>query len=63
GLLMSPAKQEQLNDLIQKVLALDEVKSCEPDELLPKMKYHLLEAGEKVQCTSSSPAYLSLPNP
>ena len=54
GLLMSPAKQEQLNDLIQKVLSLDEVKSCEPDELLPKMKYHLLEAGEKVQRTSSS---------
>ena len=54
GLLMSPAKQEQLNDLIQKVLALEEVISCEPDELLPKMKYHLLEAGEKVQRTSSS---------
>jgi len=54
GLLMSPAKQEEFNDLIQKVLALDEVKSCEPDELLPKMKYHLLEAGEKVQRTSSS---------
>ncbi len=54
GLLMSPAKQEEFNDLIQKVLALEEVKSCQPDELLPKMKYHLLEAGEKVQRTSSS---------
>lgn len=54
GLLMSPAKQEEFNDLIQKVLALDEVKDCEPDELLPKIKYHLLEAGEKVQRTSSS---------
>lgn len=54
GLLMSPAKQEEFNELIQKVLALEEVKSCEPDELLPKMKYHLLEAGEKVQRTSSS---------
>ena len=54
GLLMSPAKQEKFNQLIQKVLALEEVKSCEPDELLPKMKYHLLEAGEKVQRTSSS---------
>ena len=54
GLLMSPAKQEEFNDLIQKVLALEEVQSCEPDELLPKMKYHLLEAGEKVQRTSSS---------
>ena len=51
---MSPAKQEKFNQLIQKVLALEEVKSCEPDELLPKMKYHLLEAGEKVQRTSSS---------
>jgi len=54
GLLMSPAKQENFNNLIQKVLALEEVKSCEPDELLPKMKYHLLEAGEKVQRTNSS---------
>ncbi len=54
GLLMSPAKQEEFNELIQKVLALEEVKSCQPDELLPKMKYHLLEAGEKVQRTSSS---------
>ena len=54
SLLMSPVKQEEFNELIQKVLALDEVKSCKPDELLPRMKYHLLEAGEKVQRTSSS---------
>jgi len=53
GLLMSPAKQEELNELIQQVLALEEVQNCEPDELLPRMKYHLLEAGEKVQRTSS----------
>jgi len=54
GLLMSPTKQEEFNSLIQKVLALEEVQSCEPDELLPRMKYHLLEAGEKAQRTSSS---------
>jgi hypothetical protein len=54
GLLMSPAKQEEFNDLIQQVLSLEEVKACTPDELLPRMKYHLLEAGEKVQRTSSS---------
>lgn len=54
GLLMSPAKQEEFNDLIQQVLSLAEVKACTPDELLPRMKYHLLEAGEKVQRTSSS---------
>lgn len=54
GLLMSPAKQEEFNDLIQKVLSLEEVIACTPDELLPRMKYHLLEAGEKVQRTSSS---------
>ena len=53
GLLMSPSQQEEFNQLIQKVLALEEVKSCQPDELLPKMKYHLLEAGEKVQRTNS----------
>lgn len=54
NLLMSPAKQEEFNRLIQNVLALEEVQTCQPDELLPKMKYHLLEAGEKVQRTSSS---------
>jgi len=54
GLLMSPVKQEEFNTLIQKVLALEEVQSCEPDELLPRMKYHLLEAGEKAQRISSS---------
>ncbi len=54
GLLMSPAKQEKFNQLIQDVLALPDVQACTPDELLPKMKYHLLEAGEKVQRTSSS---------
>ena len=54
GLLMSPAKQEKFNQLIQDTLALEDVQACTPDELLPKMKYHLLEAGEKVQRTSSS---------
>jgi len=54
SLLMSPVKQEEFNNLIQQVLQLEEVKSCQPDELLPRMKYHLLEAGEKVQRTSSS---------
>ncbi len=54
SLLMSPVKQEEFNELIQQVLQLDEVKSCQPDELLSRMKYHLLEAGEKVQRTSSS---------
>ncbi len=54
GLLMSPAKQEKFNQLIQDVLVLPDVQACTPDELLPKMKYHLLEAGEKVQRTSSS---------
>jgi flagellar motility protein MotE (MotC chaperone) len=53
-LLMSPAKQEKFNQLIQDVLALPDVQMSTPDELLPKMKYHLLEAGEKVQRTSSS---------
>lgn len=54
GLLMSPSKQEEFNKLIQNVLMLPDVQACTPDELLPKMKYHLLAAGEKVQRTSSS---------
>jgi LPS O-antigen subunit length determinant protein (WzzB/FepE family) len=35
SLLMSPVKQEEFNELIQQVLQLEEVKSCQPDELLP----------------------------
>jgi flagellar motility protein MotE (MotC chaperone) len=54
GLLMSPARQEKFNQLIEEMLALPDVQTCTPDELMPKMKYHLLEAGEKVQRTSSS---------
>jgi hypothetical protein len=53
GLLMSPAKQDRFNQLIQDVLALPDIQTSTPDKLLPKMKHHLLEAGEKVQRTSS----------
>lgn len=52
--LMSPARQDELNELVRRVLALEEVRSLEPDELLPHIKFRLMEAGEKVQATSAS---------
>lgn len=53
-LLISPARQDELNDLVRRVLALEEVRSLSPDELLPQIKFRLMEAGEKVQQTSAS---------
>ncbi|MGR9107533.1 MAG: DUF3375 domain-containing protein [Gammaproteobacteria bacterium] len=51
--LMSPARQQELNDLIQRVLGVTEIQELKPDELLPRIKFHLLEAGEKVQRTGA----------
>lgn len=51
--LMSPARQQDLNDLIRQVLELKEIQTLSPDELLPRIKFHLLEAGEKVQRTGA----------
>jgi hypothetical protein len=36
---------------VARTLALDEVAGLEPDELLPRIQFHLLEAGDKVQRT------------
>lgn len=52
--LMSPARQEELQEMTRKVFDLKEVKALEPDELLPRIKLRLLEAGEKVQRTSAT---------
>jgi hypothetical protein len=52
--LMSPGRQDELNDLVRRVLTLQAVQSLVPDELLPHIKFRLMEAGEKVQQTSAS---------
>jgi hypothetical protein len=49
--IMSPDRQEELSELVARTLALDEVAGLEPDELLPRIQFHLLEAGDKVQRT------------
>lgn len=53
NLLMSPKKQEQFDAALQQVLALPELHTEQPHELLSKIKYHLLDAAEKVQRTNS----------
>ncbi|HEY9766836.1 MAG TPA: DUF3375 domain-containing protein, partial [Chroococcales cyanobacterium] len=55
--LMSPVRQEELQELIRKVLALDDIRTLGDlgsDELLPQLKFQLMEAGEKVQRTSAT---------
>ena len=52
--LMSPARQEELQALMEKLLALEEVRGLPPDDLLPRLKARLVEAGEKVKKTTAS---------
>lgn len=52
--LMTPARHEELNELVRRVLELGEIRELGTDELLPHIKYHLMEAGEKVQRTSAT---------
>ena len=52
--LMSTARQDELTALVARTLALEPVGALAPDELLPRLQYHLLEAGEKVQRTSAT---------
>ena len=49
--IMSPERQEELSQLVERTLRLDDVAELQPDELLPRIQFHLLEAGEKVQRT------------
>lgn len=44
--LMSPARQEELTALLEKVLELDPVRELEPDQRLSRVHYDWLEAGE-----------------
>lgn len=49
--LMSPARQEELSSLLQRVFTLAPVQSLEPDRRLLRMHYDWLEAGETAQRT------------
>lgn len=44
--LMSPARQDELSELLEKVMALDPVRELEPDPRLRRVHYDWLGAGE-----------------
>ncbi len=50
-LLMSPVRQEELTDLLQKVFDLPAVKDLEPDTRFKRIHYDWLAAGEHTQRT------------
>lgn len=49
--LMSPARQEELGELLQRVLELEPVRDLGPDQRLSRIHYDWLEAGEATQRT------------
>jgi hypothetical protein len=49
--LMSPARQEELSGLLERILALAPVKELNPDRRLGRIHYDWLEAGEAAQRT------------
>lgn len=50
-LIMSPARQEELSDLLHRVFELEAVKALSPDKRLKRVHYDWLEAGEHTQRT------------
>ena len=46
--LMTPVRQTELNDLLVRVLNLPEIQELSRDRFLHDIKFHLLDAGEKV---------------
>ncbi len=49
--LMSPTRQDELKEMLQKIFKLPEVKSEEFNSFLPNIDRHLLDVGEKVYRT------------
>jgi len=52
-LLMSPARQLELQELLGRVYGLEEIRELDPDAFLARIKFFLLEAGEKVYTTGN----------
>ena len=52
GLLMSQAKQDELDDLIDLIIHLPEIQEIKKDDTLDGLKSHLIEAGERVNITN-----------
>ncbi|MCP4702736.1 MAG: DUF3375 domain-containing protein [Gammaproteobacteria bacterium] len=51
--LMSPARQTELENLLDTVFRLQAIQALEPDNFLQGIKFYLLEAGEKVYKTNN----------
>jgi flagellar motility protein MotE (MotC chaperone) len=49
--LMSPARQEELSALLERILSLDPIAETRPDQRLRRIHYDWLEAGEAAQRT------------
>jgi hypothetical protein len=49
--LMSPARQEELSQLLERVMALESIQTLSPDKRLTRVHYDWLEAGEVAQRT------------
>jgi hypothetical protein len=52
-LLMTPAYQAELQQMLDSIYRLEEIQELHPDPFLEKIRYSLLEAGEKVYTTAN----------
>ncbi|MCF6291102.1 MAG: DUF3375 domain-containing protein [Desulfobacterales bacterium] len=52
-LLMSPDRQQELQTLLDKLYAIEEIEELQPDPLLARIRYLLLDAGEKAYKTAN----------
>lgn len=52
--LMNPGKQEELDELIDKILALDELKDVKNNNQIGMLKENLVDSGDKVNKTTRS---------
>ncbi|MCB2181617.1 MAG: DUF3375 domain-containing protein [Desulfobulbaceae bacterium] len=52
-LLMSPERQQELQELLHRIYQIEEIAELEPDPFLARIKFFLLEAGEKVYKTGN----------
>ncbi len=49
--IMSPASQEELQSLLDQILALPEIRALDGDERLGRIRFQLIDAGERVNVT------------
>jgi len=52
-LLMTPARQAELQEMLARIYQLDEILKLHPDPFLKKIRFSLLEAGERVYKTAN----------